>query len=212
MTGERRLAHRGLAWPGDSWLHRTPVGAKVAALVAVSVAVIAVGRPDVSAAVALAALIAVRTAGVPGRVVVRQLVPIAVMAVIIAVAQLVVGDPGIALAVAMRIMAVACVAVAVTLTTTAPEMADWVERTLRRLRLPAGTVFRGGMLVGIAVRSIDHLVQVLGSVGEARRARGLRRSTRALAVPTVIAAARYAHGMGEALEARGLAAVDDHPT
>lgn len=212
MTRTRPLPHRGLAWPGDSWLHRAPVGVKVAVLVATSVAVIAIGRPWVSALIGAAALLAVRLAGVPNRAVLRQVVPIAVMAAIIALAQLVTGDPRAAVVVALRILAVACVAVVVTLTTTAPEMADWVERTLRRIRLPEGTVFRGGMLVGIALRSIDHLVEVVGSVREARRARGLQRSVRALAVPTVIAAARYAHGMGEALEARGLAAADDHPS
>lgn len=211
MTRARRLAHRGLAWPGDSWLHRAPVGLKVAALLATSIAVIAIGRPWVSACIGAVALVTVRLAGVPWRAIGRQIVPIAVMAGIVALAQVLLGEPRAALVVGLRILAVACVAIVVTLTTTAPEMADWVERTLRRMRLPEGTVFRGGMLVGIAMRSIDHLVHVVASVRDARRARGLQRSVRALAVPTVIAAARYAHGMGEALEARGLAAADDDP-
>ena len=209
--GERRLGHRGLTWPGSSWLHRAPVGMKFASLLLVSIIVIVAGSPWLSAAVAALALIAVRTAGVPTSVLLRQLVPIVVMVAIIAVAQILLGDPAAAVRVPMRILAVACAAIAVTLTTSAAETADGVERALTRLRLSPGRVRRAGMLVGLAMRSIEQLTQVVGDVSEARRARGLQRSLRAFAVPTVIAAARYAHDMGEALEARGLASGDDEP-
>ncbi len=209
MSRGARIAHRGLTWPGDSWLHRAPVGAKVAVLFAASIVVIAAGRPWLSGIVGILAVVAMRAARIPMRVIVRHLMPIAVMVAIVVVVQILLGEPGTALVVGLRIMAVACVAVAVTLTTTAGEIAEWVESVLRRLGFGPGRVLRGGMLVGIAMRSIDHLVQVAASVSDARRARGLQRSMRAFAVPTVIAAARYAHGMGEALEARGLAAGDD---
>lgn len=190
-------------------MHRAPVGLKILALVAISVAIIVVGRPEVSAAIGVVMLGAVRSAGVPVRVIARQMLPLVVMAALIAAAQLLMGDPDAALTVSLRILAVAAAAVAVTLTTTEVEMADGVERGLRRLGVREDRVMRVGMLVGLALRSIGHLLMVVGAVRDARRARGLQRSVRALAVPTVIAAARYAHGMGEALEARGLASGDD---
>lgn len=198
-----------LYWPGGSWLHRAPAGAKLLALLMGAAAVVAVNRPAVSGALLVAVVVAVLGAGVPPRVLVRQAKPLVIVIAVLAGFQALIGRPEEGLVASTRLLAVAALALAVTLTTRPTAMVDWLERTLRRLHVRPVRVFRIGLTVGLALRSLDHLGVVSRRVLDARRARGLGRNLRAFAVPTVVAAARFAHGVGEALEARGI--VDPAP-
>nr|WP_284287061.1 energy-coupling factor transporter transmembrane component T [Angustibacter aerolatus] len=58
----------------------------------------------------------------------------------------------------------------------------------------------------LTVRAVPVVAGLLDDVRDARRARGLERSPRALLVPLVVRTVRYADRLGEALVARG---VDD---
>lgn len=194
-----------LYWPGTSWLHRTPVGAKLLALVVAATVITWIDHPAVSAAVLCVVVAITLAAGVPVGVAWRQARPLVAVIVLLAVFQVAIGRPVVGAIVALRLLAVAGVALAVTLTTPFAAMVAWFERVLRRLRVRPDRVFRAGLIVGLALRSIDHLGVVANRVLDARRARGLGRNLRAFAVPTVVAAARFAHGVGEALDARGLA-------
>lgn len=198
-------------WPGTSWLHRAPASAKLAVLLAVSSVVVWWSHPIASAAVTAAAVVCVGSAGVPARVLVRAMTPFVVMAAAVLAAQTVWGSAEAGIVASLRMVAVASVAVAVTLTTPAAAVVDLVERTLTRLRVPPARVFRMGLLVSVALRSIDHLGWLAARVQDARHARGLHRSPRALAVPMVVGAGRFAHGVGEALDARGVADPDPDP-
>ena len=194
-----------LYWPGASWLHRVPAGIKLLALLVGAAAVMAVDHPAVSVALLAAVVVAVVSVGVPPRVLVRQAKPLVVVIAAVTVFQVVIGRPVEGLMAAARLLAVAALALAVTLTTRPTAMVEWLERSLLRLRVPQARVFRIGLTVGLALRSLDYLGVVAHRVMDARRARGLGRSLRAFAVPTVVAAARFAHGVGEALDARGMA-------
>lgn len=179
------------------------------ALLMGAAAVVAVNRPAVSGALLVAVVVAVLGAGVPPRVLVRQAKPLVIVIAVLAGFQALIGRPEEGLVASTRLLAVAALALAVTLTTRPTAMVDWLERTLRRLHVRPVRVFRIGLTVGLALRSLDHLGVVSRRVLDARRARGLGRNLRAFAVPTVVAAARFAHGVGEALEARGI--VDPAP-
>jgi biotin transport system permease protein len=194
-----------LYWPGASWLHRTPAGVKLLALFVGAAVVVAVNHPAVSGSLLVAIVITVLSVGVPPRVMARQAKPLVVVIAVLTAFQALIGHPVEGLVTAMRLLAVAALALAVTLTTRPTAMVTWLERTLLRLRISPVRVFRIGLTVGLALRSLDHLGVVAHRVMDARRARGLGRSLRAFAVPTVVAAARFAHGVGEALEARGIA-------
>jgi biotin transport system permease protein len=65
---------------------------------------------------------------------------------------------------------------------------------------------RVGLVLAMTLRCIPLLSGLVSDVTEARKARGLGFSLRALAVPVVVGALRTADAMGEALAARG---VDD---
>jgi biotin transport system permease protein len=205
---EQATTSLSLYWPGESWLHRLPAGVKLAALVAVSTAVMTIDRPVVSLGTLLAAAALTVSAGVPPPIVLRQTRPFIVVTLLLVTVQAALGRLEEGLVAACRLLAVAAVAVAVTLTTRSADLVAWFERMLSALRFRPRTVFRAGLTVGLALRSIDHLGVVAHRVLDARRARGLQRSVRAFAVPTVVAAARFAHGVGEALEARGIADPD----
>jgi biotin transport system permease protein len=194
-----------LSWPGTSRLHRAPAGAKLLALLVGATVVVAVNHPAVSGGVLLIAVVATLGAGVPMRILVRQSRPLVLVIAVLTMFQAAIGRPIEGLAAAGRLLAVALLAVALTLTTRPTAIVDWLERLLRRLRVRPARVFRIGLTVGLALRSLDHLGVVAHRVLDARRARGLGRSLRAFAVPTVVAAARFAHGVGEALDARGIA-------
>jgi len=197
-----------LYWPGGSWLHRLPAGVKLVALVAISAAVVAIDRPQVSVGVLVAAVALVVGVGVPWRILIRQMRPFAVVTLVLVAVQAAIGRWDEGFVAAGRLLAVAMLAVAVTLTTRSADLVAWLERVLTALRLRPRRVFRAALAVGLALRSIDHLGVVAHRVLDARRARGLQRSVRAFAVPTVVAAARFAHGVGEALDARGVADPD----
>lgn len=167
--------------------------------------VVAVNHPAVSGSLLAAAVITVLGVGVPPRVMARQAKPLVVVIAVLTAFQALVGRPVEGLVTATRLLAVAALALAVTLTTRPTAMVAWLERVLLRLRVRPARVFRIGLTVGLALRSLDHLGVVAHRVMDARRARGLGRNLRAFAVPTVVAAALFAHGVGEALEARGIA-------
>lgn len=201
----RAVGAGSLYWPGNGVLHRAPVWAKLLALAVASTAVVWIGNPLVSGFVAGLGFGATIAIGVPARMLWRVWRPILAIVLLVALVQVALGrtEPGVDAA--SRVLAVAALALVFTLTTSGMDLVGWVERTLTRLRVRPDRVFRAGMAVGLATRSVDHLGVVAHNVMDARRSRGLGRSARAFAVPTVVAAGRFAHGMGEALEARGLA-------
>ena len=65
---------------------------------------------------------------------------------------------------------------------------------------------RVALVLALTVRAVPVLAGTYAQARDARRARGLERSPRALLVPLVLRTMRHADQLGEALAARG---VDD---
>ncbi len=193
-----------LYWPGRSWLHGAPVWAKALVLAGSSAALMAWGGPREGAATLAVAVAAALSARVPARVFARAMIPFAVTALVMWAWQMWLGQERAAWVSGTRVLGLAALAVSLTLTTPAADVVRAVERALTAARVRHDRVFRLGLTVGLTLRSVEHLALALARVRDARRARGLGRSVRALAVPTVVAAGRFAHGAGEALDARGL--------
>ena len=198
--------------PGDGPLHRAPVWTKLAGLLLVSVVVVVADAPLVSTLAAVVALAGLRWIGLTVREIWRLIRVFVFFAAVIVVVQVALGRVDEGRDVALRLLAVATSAVLLTTTTRPSAITRWVERVLLRLRVRPDRVFRVGVLVDVALRSIDHLGIVMQRVLEARRSRGLDRSVRALAVPLVVSAARFAHDLGEALDARGISEPELSPS
>lgn len=196
----------GLYRPGASWLHRLPAGAKLLTLAAGLSALVAVR--SVTAVVVGAAVVAGlhALARVPARVAAAQLWPLRWVVVALVPFQWWAGGWRAAVVVVGTMLVAVGAASVVTLTTRVTEMLDVLTAVLGPLRRVGVEPGRVGLLLALTVRTVPVLAATFTEAGDARRARGLERSPRALLVPLAVRTLRHADRLGEALAARG---VDD---
>lgn len=196
----------GVYLPGTSPLHRAPAGVKLLVLTVVLV-VLAALRSPTAVAVALALVLALAGLGRIGpRPLLAQVRPVLWFTVLVSAFQWWAAGPWTALTVAGSLVLAVALAGLVTLTTRTQDLLDAVVSASRPLRRFGVDPERVGLVLALAVRTVPVMTELARQVQEARIARGLSRSPRALAVPLVIRAVRHADRLGEALAARG---VDD---
>ena len=128
------------------------------------------------------------------------------MLIAILVLQWIVADLDTALRVCGALLVAIAVAGLVALTTRISDMLDAVTRAVGPLRHVGVSPDRIALVLVLTIRAIPLIARRLQQVTEARRARGLGMSIRALVVPTVLGALTTADQLGDALAARG---VDD---
>ncbi|RVW09732.1 energy-coupling factor transporter transmembrane protein EcfT [Prescottella agglutinans] len=197
----------GLYTPGTSLLHRMSPGPKLIAMVLAILAVTILVRQPwqlIPAVVAVAACYAVSR--IPARVALAQLRPLLWALLLVAAFQVVFTGWARALVVCGTILLAVALAALVTLTTRVTDMLDTISRALRPLRHVGVNPDRAGLVLAMTLRCIPLLTGIVQQVSDARKARGLGFSLRALAVPVVVSALMTAEAMGDALAARG---VDD---
>lgn len=189
---------------GSSPLHRLRPGPKLVAVIVLTTAVVAVPSLGMLAAAAfllvLASLVSGLGLGYLGRAlwglrwIVLFLLPFQVWTAGAERAVVVVGG-----------LVVAIVAAGiVTVTTRVADMMDTITAVLRPFERFGVDADRVGLAMALAIRSVPVIGVTLQECGDARRARGLERSPRAVLVPFVVRTVRYAERVGEALVARGL--------
>ncbi|MBB1030289.1 energy-coupling factor transporter transmembrane protein EcfT [Dietzia sp. SLG310A2-38A2] len=193
--------------PGDSLLHRLPAGLKIL-LVCVLILAVSLSVQEAWQVVPALGLAAVLYA--IGRIRPRaawdQVRPVLPMLVAILVLQWIVADLDTALRVSGALLVAVAVAGLVALTTKVSDMLDAVTRAAQPLRHIGVSPDRVALVLVLTIRAIPLLARQLRQVTEARKARGLGMSIRALVVPTVLGALTTADQLGDALAARG---VDD---
>ena len=196
----------GLYEPGTSVLHRISAGWKVLAMLVAITGIVLADRPwqlGVAAAVIAAGYALGR---IPARVAWSQLWPLRWILLVVAVFQVIFAGIEPAVMMCGSLLLSVAVAALVTLTTRVSEMLAGLQRLLRPLRRFGVDPDRIALVLALTVRCVPLMVLVIRSVSEARKARGLGFSIRALAAPAVVRALRTADEMGDALIARG---VDD---
>ncbi len=92
----------------------------------------------------------------------------------------------------------------ITLTTRVSDLLDVIARVLEPARVIGVDPERVALLLALTIRAIPVIAATLQEAREARRARGLERSTRALVTPVVVRTIRHADRVGDALAARGI--------
>ncbi|MEJ3405063.1 energy-coupling factor transporter transmembrane protein EcfT [Rathayibacter sp. YIM 133350] len=191
----------GAGGGGDSVIHRAPAGAKLAAL-AVSATVIAVVRQPWMLGVALVLVLAlVMLAHIRPRVLLGGIGPaLWLLAIAIPLNALFSGWESAAL-MGLRVISIVALATVFSLTTSVTAVLGTIGAVLRPF--PRVNADRVGLLVALTIRSLPLLTEIIGAALEARRARGVERSLRALAVPVVVRTLRTADELGDALIARG---------
>jgi biotin transport system permease protein len=196
----------GLYRPGDSPLHRLPAGAKLLVL-AVGALVLAVVRSPLAVAIGAVVVVGGYLLGnLPAAEPLRQVWPLRWVVLVLVPFQWWTGGWRPAVVVVGTMLVLVAAAGLVTLTTRTSALLDLFERLSAPLRRLGVDPSRMSLLLALTIRAVPVLVATLGEVRDARRARGLERSPRALLVPVVVRTLRHADRLGEALVARG---VDD---
>jgi biotin transport system permease protein len=196
----------GLYRPGRSMVHRAPAGAKLLVLAVGAVALLVVRTPLAVASGALLVVLLHLAAGFSPRELLRQVRPLRWVVVVLLPFQWWTAGWQAAVVVVGTMLVLVAAAGLVTLTTRTIALLDLFERLLAPLRCLHVDPQRVSLLLALTIRAVPVLVDTLSDVRDARRARGLERSPRALLVPVVVRTLRHADRLGEALVARG---VDD---
>lgn len=187
---------------GTPW-HKAPAGAKLLALLVISVLAFWLSTP----AQALAFLGLVTALYLPGgaaflRQGARLLKPVLPFVVIILAWHWFTGAVAAGIVIVARLVALVALANLVTMTTRLQDMLDRVDDALAMLRLPVRWRRRLALSVALVIRFTPVLVQKGAALGQAWRARSVRRPGWRLVLPFALVALDDAERVAEALRAR----------
>ncbi|WP_308290267.1 CbiQ family ECF transporter T component [Mumia sp. zg.B53] len=194
----------GLHQPGDSVVHRMPVGAKASALAAFSIAVVAVRSMPASWVFLALAVAAAVLAQVALGSVLRAARSVLLIAVVVAGFQWWLKGPDRAIETVVDLVALALAAVVLTTTTPVNAMLDAVVGWIRPFRRFGADPERVALTLGLAIQALPGTIAIAVETRDAARARGLERRPRAYLSPFVIRVVARAQETGDALAARGL--------
>lgn len=194
----------GIYQPGDSLLHRLPVGVKLAGLMVLSLTIVVVRSMPASwvwlaVALGLATLARLRLG-----LLARATRVVLVLAVVVALFQWWLHSGARAIETLLDLVALALAAVVVTATTPVNAMLDTIVRLCRPLRRVGVDPDRVALAFSLAIQSLPGTLTIAQETRAAARARGLERSPRAYLTPFVVRVVARAHETGDALHARGL--------
>jgi biotin transport system permease protein len=193
----------GVYQPGDSLLHRLPVGVKVAGLACFSLAVVVVRSLTAAGAFLALAVALALLARIDLRLLARSLRSAVVVALVFAGLQWILYGPVKATETLVDLVALALGAIVVSSTTPVNAMLDAFVRWIRPLARIGVDPDRVALTVGLAIQALPGTVALAVETRDAARARGLRHP-RAYLTPFVIRVVARAHETGDALHARGL--------
>jgi len=194
----------GVYQPGSTFLHRTPGGAKVLALTALSVATVVVRSVETSATVLILAAVLLAVARPRPRLVLRTLRGLLLVMTLLAAYQTWQRGWEHAFTVVGALLALILLATVLTVTTQVDELVDTITRALGPLRRLGVNPELVALAFSLMVRGIPTTLEIARETRQAALARGLERDPRALLVPMVIRVVAHARATGDALHARGI--------
>ena len=190
--------------PGESPLHRLPIGYKYLLLLLLTVPALLVGHPLVSLAALVASLALLASCRTGLRYAWTLPLALWVLVAVLSGYQVLIGRPDLGVVVGLNLIAAVYASRILTLTTPAPALIDALVAALRpleRIRVKPDLV---GLAVAIMVRSVPLLLDSFDQVRQAAWARGRERNLFLLVTPVVVRAVGHAQATGAALAARGL--------
>ncbi|MBS3979138.1 MAG: energy-coupling factor transporter transmembrane protein EcfT [Rhodobacteraceae bacterium] len=193
-----------LTSPVETWAHRVPAGAKLAAMALATTGLFALDAPSALAA-ALALTVALHLTGglrfaLAGLRLLRPLWP---FILIVGVWHLWTGDIAGGATVLLRMVTAVALANFVTMTTRLSDMLAVIERLARPLRPLGLSPRRLAIAFALVIRFIPVMLDRLEQIGASWRARSPRRPRWRVLVPATLAALDDADRTAEALRARG---------
>ena len=191
-----------LTSPGDSWLHRVPAAAKLAALAVATTGLFTLGGLVWPLLAVLLTGALYLSCGLL-RYGAARLLPLWPFLLVLALWHGWTGTLAEGGTVALRLIAAVAAANLVTMTTRLTDMISVAERLaspLRHLGLPSRTL---ALSIALVIRFIPVLSDRVGTLRLAWSARSARRAGWAILVPATLAALEDADRVAEALRARG---------
>jgi biotin transport system permease protein len=200
----------GVYQPGDSLLHRLPVGVKLAGLAALSLSIVLVRSMPASWVFLAAALLLALVARVRLGALLRAARGILLLAAFVGAMQWWWYGGDKAIETFVDLLALSLAAVVVTATTPVNAMLDAFIRWITPLRRVGVDPDRVALAFGLAIQALPGTVALALETRDAARARGVRHP-RAFLTPFVIRVVARAHETGDALHARGIGDDQDAP-
>ncbi|MFI5626265.1 CbiQ family ECF transporter T component [Nocardioides sp. NPDC051685] len=194
----------GLYRPGNTVLHRLPVGAKLLGLAVISVAIVALRGPILAVGFLVLAVALALVGRLDLVATARALRTVLVIAVFVAVLQWWLFTLPRAVESLLDLVSLALVALTLTVTTPTTETLDAVVRWIRPLHRVGIDPERVALTIAMAIQALPGTLTLAQETRDAARARGLGRSPRAYLTPFVIRVVARAHETGDSLKARGL--------
>lgn len=191
--------------PGDTLVHRLPVGAKLGALALFSLSVVLVRSMPASWVWLGLALLAALVARTDLGTLLRAARLVLVLAVVVSAFQWWIDGPAKAVETLVDLLALALGAIVVSATTSVNAMLDAIVRWVGPLRRVGVDPERVALTFSMAVGALPGTVGLALETRDAARARGLGGHPRAYVTPFVVRVVARAHETGDALHARGLA-------
>ena len=190
--------------PGTSLLHRSGAGAKLLGLLVFSTLLVGLQSP-VTVLVGLLLVAGLYViAGFGVRILVEQAWTLRWFVLFLVPFQWWTAGWQAAVAVVGTLVVAVVGAALVSLTTRVTDLLDVITRLLEPTRAIGVDPDRVALLLALTIRAVPVIAATLHEARDARRARGLERSTRALVTPVVVRTIRHADRVGEALAARGI--------
>ncbi|MEY4423054.1 MAG: hypothetical protein RLZZ258_157 [Actinomycetota bacterium] len=191
--------------PGNSWLHRTPVALKFAALV-LGLLAISIFAKDVTSVVSilLFAILSFTLIGTNAKQIFAMLWSLKLVVLLVLLPQLLFMDWSLALVNVTRLVACILFAMLFTSTTKNQEILELVEllaKPLKGLGIRPNTI---ALLVAMALNSIALLNKFVADIREAQLARGMKPKLHRLVLPVLVLSLKHADDHAEALLARGV--------
>jgi biotin transport system permease protein len=190
--------------PGTSLLHRSGAGVKLLALLVFSTVLVALQSP---LTVVIGFVLVAGLYGLGGfgpRTLAAQVWPLRWFVLCLLPFQWWTAGWQVAVTVVGTLVVAVAGAALVSLTTRVTDLLDVIERMLGPVRSVGVDPERVALLLALTIRAVPVIAGTLHEARDARRARGLERSTRALVTPIVVRTIRHADRVGEALAARGI--------
>ncbi|GHJ57946.1 hypothetical protein NOK12_04650 [Nocardioides sp. OK12] len=190
--------------PGDTLVHRLPVGAKLGALALFSLSVVLVRSMPASWVWLGLALLAALVARTDLATLLRAARLVLVLAVVVSAFQWWIDGPAKAVETLVDLLALALGAIVVSATTSVNAMLDAIVRWVGPLRRVGVDPERVALTFSMAIGALPGTVGLALETRDAARARGLGGHPRAYVTPFVVRVVARAHETGDALHARGL--------
>jgi len=197
----------GAGSPTIGWLGRVPVGAKLAATLAVTLLATLAPWQWTGLVITLALAAAAASSRIPAASILRPVLPAIVGVILVSAYHLIWTGTAMAVRVGGLLLALAVTGGLLLASTPVEATIAWTVSAaqpfaspLARLRLTPALV---GTAIGLTIASIPALTDAIRSVRAAAAARGIR-SARIWLVPVVVRTITRAHSTAEALVARAI--------